>query len=184
VDEPVLSIEPLRERHDKASFASGVTELDRYLHTQAGQDAKRNVAAVFALVEDGETVIGYYTLSAYGIRVSELPPEMAQKLPRYPVIPATLLGRLAVSRKHQGRKLGQLLLMDALRRSLDNTREMGSIGVVVDALDDNAEKFYVHHEFTHLPGTASKLFLAMATIRKLFAMYTSSDRVPSSRSGS
>jgi predicted N-acetyltransferase YhbS len=166
---PTFSIEPLRERHDRARFASGIAELDRYLHTQAGQDAKRSVAAPFVLLEDGKTVIGYYTLSAYGIRLTELSAETVKKLPKYPVLPATLLGRLAISQNWQGQKLGQFLLMDALHRSLNNTRELGSIGVVVDAYDDGAERFYRHHDFTPLPGQTRKLFLAMATIKKLFS---------------
>ncbi|MDQ2841535.1 MAG: GNAT family N-acetyltransferase [Acidobacteriota bacterium] len=166
---PAFSIEPLHDRHDRAAFASGVAELDRYLHTQARQDAKRSVAAPFVLLEQGSAVIGYYTLSASGIRLTDLSAEAAKKLPKYPVLPATLLGRLAISEKRQGQKLGQFLLMDALRRSMENTREIGSIGVLVDAYDDSAEKFYLHHEFLPLPGQKRKLFLAMATIRKLFA---------------
>ncbi len=166
---PAFSIEPLHGRHDRAAFASGVAELDRYLHTQAGQDAKRSVAAPFVLLVDGEKVIGYYTLSAYGIRLADVPSETVRKLPKYPVLPATLLGRLAISEKWQGQKLGQFLLMDALRRIMENTREIGSIGVVVDAYDDSAERFYLHHEFTPLPGHTRKLFLAMARIKKLFA---------------
>ena len=165
---PAFSIEPLRDRHDRTGFVSGVPELDRYLHTQASQNAKRSVAATFVLLEQGAVVIGYYTLSAYGIRLTDLSAEAIKKLPKYPVLPATLLGRLAISQKWQGRKLGQFLLMDALRRSMENTREIGSIGVMVDAYDDSAEKFYLHHEFSDLPGQPRKLFLSMATIRKLF----------------
>ncbi len=164
-----LSIEPLGERHDRTTFCSGVPELDRYLRSHAGQDAKRSVAAPFVLLEDGNTILGYYTLSACGIRLTDLPAAAVKKLPRYPLLPATLLGRLAVSQERQGQKLGQLMLLDALRRSLENTREMGSIGVVVDAYDDNARRFYLHHEFTLMPGEDRKLFLSMVTIRKLFS---------------
>lgn len=163
-----FSIEPLTDRHQRNTFESGVAELDRYFQMQAGQDAKRNAAAPFVLVDADRIVIGYYTLSANGIRLGELPPEIAQKLPKYPVLPATLLGRLAVSRKYQGQKLGQMLLIDALHRSWNNTREVGSVGVVVDALDERAESFYRHHEFMPLPGYSRKLFLSMTTIRKLF----------------
>lgn len=165
-----LFIEPLGDRHDRTSFASGVVELDRYLRTQAGQDAKRSVAATFVLLEQDLTILGYYTLSAYGIRLGHLSPEVVKKLPKYPILPATLLGRLAVSREWQGKKMGQLMLMDALHRSMKNTREIGSIGVVVDAHNESAEKFYLHHEFTRLPGDTRKLFLSMATIKKLFSL--------------
>jgi GNAT superfamily N-acetyltransferase len=161
-------VEHLQDKHNRANFVSGVADLDRYFRLQAGQDAKRKVAAPFVLLDDQEIVIGYYTLSAYGIRLADLPAELVKKFPKYPVLPATLLGRLAVSQEYQGRKLGQFLLMDALRRSLNNASEVGSIGVVVDAFDVNAERFYIHHEFAFLPGQSGKLFLAMATIKKLF----------------
>ena len=163
-----LSIEPLQERHDKTKFDSGVDVFNQYLQTQASQDAKRSVAAPFVLVEHRTTVIGYYTLSAYGIRLADLSSAAIKKLPKYPLLPATLLGRLAVSHERQGQKLGQFMLMDTLRRSLESTREIGSIGVVVDAYNGSAEKFYLHHEFSPLPGQTNKLFLGMATTKKLF----------------
>ena len=111
---------------------------------------------------------GYYTLSAYGIRIAELPLAVAKKLPRYPQIPATLLGRLAVSREHQGQKLGRLLLMDALYRSWKNTEEVASVGVVAEAIDETAVQFYLHHEFIPLAEHPRKLFIAMGTIQKAF----------------
>lgn len=164
---PALSVEPLQDRHDKSSFVSGVAELDRYLQIQAGQDARRRVAATFVLVE-AVKIIAYYTLAAYGIRVAELPADLAKKLPRYPLLPATLLGRLAVTQEFQRQKIGQFMLMDALHRSFANTKDVGSLGVVVDAYDDSAEAFYLHHQFVPLPGQIRKLFLPMKTIGQLF----------------
>jgi hypothetical protein len=164
-----FTVEPLQDGHDRTNFTSGVAELDRYFQSQAGQDAKRKVAAPFVLIDQQRIVVGYYTLSAYGIRLGDLPPQTIKKLPKYPVLPATLLGRLAISQPHQGKKLGQFLLLDASRRSLKNTMQVGSIGVVVDAYDEKAERFYTHHEFRQMPGHNGKLFLAMATIAKLFS---------------
>lgn len=159
--------EPLGD-HDRAAFSCGIPELDNYFRQQANQDAKRKVAAPFVMVDDGRRVIGYYTLSAYGIRPAELPPDVAKKLPKYPLIPATLLGRLAVSKDHQGQKLGQVLLMDALHRSWRNTMEVGSVGVVAEAINEAARKFYLHHEFVPLLEHRQKLFIAMKTIKALF----------------
>lgn len=121
------------------------------------------------MVDQERRVIGYYTLSAYGIHISELPMELAKKLPKYPLIPATLLGRLAVSQDYRGQKLGAMLLMDALYRGWKNTVEVASIGVVAEAYDDAARKFYLHHEFISLQEHPSKLFIAMQTIQKAFA---------------
>jgi GNAT superfamily N-acetyltransferase len=154
--------------HERASFRSDVPELDRYLHVQARQDAKRRVAAPFVMVGADGRVMGYYTLSAYGILVAELTPEIAKKLPKYPVIPATLLGRFAMDREYQGRKLARLLLMDALYRSWKNTAEVASVGVVAEAIDDRARGFYLHHHFIPLGQQGRKLFIAMGTIEKSF----------------
>lgn len=157
--------EPLGD-HDRTAFACGIPELDRYLHTQARQDAKRKVAAPFVLVDREKRILGYYTLSAYGIRIGEIPSSVQKKLPRYPLLPATLLGRLAVSESHRGLKLGRLLLMDALHRSWKNTKEIASIGVVAEAMNGEARDFYLHHEFVSMPGHPNKLFLSMDTIAK------------------
>lgn len=112
-------------------------------------------------------MVGYYTLSAYTVRLNELPTDTQKKLPRYPLIPATLLGRLAISQKHQGQKLGRLLLMDALHRSWKSSTEIASAGIVVDALDENARQFNLHYQFVPLEES-KKLFLPMQTVRKAF----------------
>jgi len=155
--------------HDRSSFSCGVPELDNYLRQQASQDARRKVAAPFVMVDQARDIVGYYTLAAYGIRAAELPVELARKLPKYPLMPATLLGRLAVSQRHRGQKLGKMLLMDALYRSWKNTAEIASVGVVAEAIDDAARDFYLHHEFIPLAEHARKLFIAMKTIQKAFA---------------
>jgi GNAT superfamily N-acetyltransferase len=163
-----ISIEPLGD-HDRASFSCGSPELDRYFHHQASQDARRKVAAPFVMLDQTRRILGYYTLSAYGIHLKELPEDLAKKLPKYPLLPATLLGRLAVSEAHKGKKLGTLLLMDALYRSWQNTAQVASVGVVAEAIDDAAFRFYRHHEFLPLTGHPSKLFIAMKTIERAFA---------------
>lgn len=162
------SFEALAE-HDRSALACGILELDDYLHRQAGQDAKRKVAAPFVMLDPERRIVGYYSLSAYGVRSTELPPAVAKKLPKYPLIPATLLGRLAVSHEHQGQKLGRLLLMDALYRSWKNTTEVASVGVVAEAIDEAARKFYLHHEFIPLLEHPRKLFIAIGTIQKTFS---------------
>ena len=164
---PEFRIEPLRPSHDRTGFQCGVPELDAYFHQQAGQDLKRKIAAPFVLCGDDGAVTGYYMLSAYSVRPQDLPESVRKRLPRYPRIPVTLLGRLAVSREHRGRNFGRLLLMDALYRSWRNTAEVASIGVIVDALDDAARQFYLHHEFVPLADNSNRLFIAMATIDQL-----------------
>jgi predicted GNAT family N-acyltransferase len=160
-------VEPLDASHDWAAFRSGAPELDPYLRYRAGQDARGKAAAPFVVIGENSVILGYYTLSAYSIRLSELPEAIARKLPGYPLLPATLLGRLANGSSHRGKNLGHsLLLMDALYRSWRNTAEVASVGVLVEALDDTARAFYLHHGFTELQDHPNKLFIAMATIEK------------------
>jgi GNAT superfamily N-acetyltransferase len=163
-------IEPLRSDHNRADFSCGNAALDRYLKEQAGQDLRRGCATPFVLIsERGDTTIfGYYTLSSYGIDVGELPVELARKLPRYPLVPATLLGRLAVDRSFQGQGVGEFLLMDALHRALVQSAEIAAAAVVVDAIDAGAIKFYRHFGFTVFPAVANRLFLPMKAVASMF----------------
>lgn len=117
---------------------------------------------------EGATVIGYYTLSAYAIRPGDLPDRIARKLPRYPNLPATLIGRLAVDKRHHRKGFGEELLMDALKRSLESTSRIGSVAVVVEAENEGAIEFYRTYGFIQFPGAPHKLFLPMQTIREAF----------------
>jgi len=150
------------------AFSCGVGELDRYLQKQASQDLKKRVAAVFVATEDGKTIAGYYTLSAHMLNLGDLPEEVAKKLPRYPNVPATLLGRLAVSKQFGDRGLGEFLLMDALRQALAGSQRVASAAVVVDSKNDDARRFYERYDFTPLPSQPMRLFYLMKTIAALF----------------
>lgn len=162
-----MTIEPLGKRHDRSGFSCGVAALDNYLQKHALQDARKHAAVPFVATPDGKTIAGYFTLSQYAIQLDAVPEEVARKIPRYPVVPATLLGRLAVSTAFRGQRVGEFLLMDALRRSLDASRQLGSCGVVVDAKDEDAAAFYRKYGFLDFPNTR-RMFLSMGTIGKLF----------------
>jgi GNAT superfamily N-acetyltransferase len=161
-----LRVEALGPQHDRNSFASGVEPLDRYFRSQAGQDARKNMAAPFVLVLPDGAIGGYYTLSATGVKLAEFPADITRKLPRYPLVPATLLGRLAVDQNYQGRGYGRFLLADALYRAAWS--EIASFAVIVDAKDDGARRFYERESFLALPDQPMKLFRPMADIRRLF----------------
>lgn len=161
-----MRVEVLGPHHDRASFESGAEPLDRYLRTQAGQDARKNMAAPFVLVLPDGVIAGYYTLSSTAVNVGEWPAQTVRKLPRYPLIPATLLGRLAVDRRQQGRGYGRYLLADALFRAVSS--EIASFAVIVDAMDENARRFYERESFLSFPDQPLKLFRPMADIAELF----------------
>ena len=126
------------------------------------------MAVVFVLTPDGKTIAGFYTLSQYTVELDAVPEEIAKKLPKYPLVPATLVGRLAVSVKYRGQRLGERLLMDALHRCLMGSRQLASAAVIVDAKDDVAVAFYKKYGFLELPQVVNRLLLPMGTIEKLF----------------
>jgi GNAT superfamily N-acetyltransferase len=155
-------IAPLSKEHDRLKFLSGSGALDRYFREQASQDAKRRIATCFVAVgDDSREVVGYYTLTATSVAMSAFSPEIIKTLPRYPVVPAVLLGRLAVTRPYQGQGLGGILLADALKRT--SRAEFGVFAMVVDAKDETAERFYEHYGFTLLPGDVRRLCLPIAS---------------------
>jgi GNAT superfamily N-acetyltransferase len=161
-------IEPLAAHHQRESFASGVAELDDYLRHRAGQDERKDIAACYVLVAppDEAIVRGYYTLSSYAIELGELAPAVARRLPRYPRVPAALLGRLAIDRSQQRRGLGELLLLDALHKARDVASRIGIHALVVDAWDPAAAAFYQRFGFIAFASAPWRLWLPMATIRK------------------
>lgn len=162
-------IELLASSHDRNSFACGKEALDRYVRTQAGQDMRRHLATCFVptSADAPERILGFYTLAATSIELQGLPEAMAKRLPRYPRIPATLLGRLAVNLEQQGQGLGEILLLDALARALSS--EIASFAVTVDPIDDAARRFYEGYRFLPLGLEERRLFLPMSEIAQLFS---------------
>jgi len=159
--------ETLNDRHTREGFSCGESVLDVYLKQYAKQDQKRRVAAVFVLPGEKNIIKGYYTLSSTHVASEILPEKILKKLPKHPYQPATLLGRLAVDESHQKQRIGETLLLDALFRSYRLSEQIGSIAVVVDALNKNAASFYANYGFIKLSG-GKRLFLPMKTIGKLF----------------
>jgi ribosomal protein S18 acetylase RimI-like enzyme len=140
--------------------------LDRYFHERVRKEVEARVAAAFVMA-DGPVVLGYYTLSAHSIERDVLPDEIVKKLklPKYPLIPTTLMGRLAVDLKYQGQRLGEILLMDGLERSYVHSSQVASFAVVVDA-KDSAVEFYRKYGFLQLPP-GLRMFVPMETIKRL-----------------
>ena len=162
---------PLNASHNKGAFNCGKPMLDTYLHSQAKQDVKRKLSACFILADDDNNVKGYYTLSSAVISRDLLPEDIRKKLPpAYNDLPTTLLGRLAVDGNYQGQKLGELLLMDALKRGLAVSQEVGSMAVIVDPIDEGDVNFYKKFDFILLPDSG-KMFLPMVSVGEIFSTH-------------
>ncbi|MBX3177608.1 MAG: GNAT family N-acetyltransferase [Candidatus Hydrogenedentes bacterium] len=161
------SIEALAETHERKAFCSGIGQLDAYLHRYAGQHTRKDIGRTFVAVSAGSRrVAGYYTLSASSVAFQNLPDALARQLPRYP-LPAALIGKLAVDKSLQGQGLGELLLLDALKRVVGISSQLALYAVEVHAINDQAKSFYTQYGFQPFLDDDSHLFLPIETIRKL-----------------
>ena len=158
----VVRIEPLGKHHDRAGFASGEPLLDDWFRQRANQDDKRNVARIFVAVDD-DGIAGFYSLSAFTLSLTDIPEDLARKLPRYDAIPAGLIGRLARAERVRGQGIGELLLADAIKRILGVGRTLAVFAIVVDAKDDRAVTFYKRYGFRSFPLRPRRLFLLTST---------------------
>lgn len=152
-------------KQDRSTFECGVEALDRYFRTQASQDVKKGACVCYIAIErETDAIVGFYTLSAADIPVTEIDPEQIRKFPRYPTVPAARVGRLAIDRRFRGLGLGNALITDATIRAVNSG--MGVYAMIVDAKDDNAAAFYRHHGFAFYGSSPNKL---IAPIRTLLA---------------
>jgi GNAT superfamily N-acetyltransferase len=156
-----LHIEALTSAHDRAGFSSGVEPLDRYLRELATQDIKRRVSNCFVALDDADVIAGYYTFAATSLPLTELSPEETKRLPRYALLPAGLIGRLAVDQRFHGRRLGGALIMDAVVRAARS--DPAIFAIIVDAKDGAAVPFYEHLQFRRFTSKPTSLFLPVAT---------------------
>lgn len=161
-------IERLDRSHERSEFACGKAPLDDFIRKLVSQYEKRNLGRTYVAVRGEEKrIFGYYTLASGAVPFESLPEGASKKLPRHPV-PVVLLARLAVDTLARGQRLGEMLLIDALRRSLTLAERVGIHAVEVDAIDAEAKAFYEKFGFVGLPDQELHLYLPIATIRAAF----------------
>lgn len=162
-------IEPLAAAHDRTRFDYGEPALDEHLARYARQNQDAGLARCFVATTHAEPqrILGYYALAAGAVERANLPAAQAKRFPRFP-LPVARLARLAVDRSAQRGGLGEYLLLDALHRCADASRQLGLIGVVLDAKHERAKRFYQRYEFEPLPDQPLTLWLPMAAVHRLF----------------
>jgi len=158
----MLSIQPLTGRHDRGAFESGSAQLDVWLRQTAQQHQSRGISKTFVAVTDDapSRILGFYALTVCEVVAQDLPEDLAKKLPRR--VPGIRLGRLAVDRSMQGQRLGELLLVDAIKRAKLVLEHVGVHALFVDAKDDQAAAFYRKYGFRPLPNDPHTLVLVVA----------------------
>ena len=161
-------IEPLDPaKHRRTEFQCESPDLTEFLQKRARKEMEARSSACFVLVpvDDAGRIAGYYTLSAAEVVTAELPEAIAKKLPRYRLLPATLLGRLARDSAFRGQGIGDRLMMDALARAFAGSAEIGSVAVVTDPKDERAAAFY--RDFGFIQLNDRRLVFSMKDIARL-----------------
>ena len=160
-----LIFEKLNRDFVRADFDCGIKSLNDFLMLYALQNLKKNVSVTVVAVseENPKKILGYYSVSIAQVNFENLPADQSKGIPRYPV-PAMRIGRLAVDRSAQGAGLGGELLRHALHRAVDLSQEVGTCVVLVDALDEDAKRFYERYGFVSLVDLPLSLVLPMETI--------------------
>jgi ribosomal protein S18 acetylase RimI-like enzyme len=161
--------ELLTAQLDVEAFSCEEESLNRFLRERALRDMRSKTSATRVLLLDSPSeIVGYYTLSAASIPFDRVPRALIKKLTRYPTHPATLLARLARDARWRGKGMGELLVVDAIRRAYTQTAHVGSTFIIVDAVNDRAVKLYQSLGFTSFDDTPSQLFMPMSTVEHLF----------------
>lgn len=149
-------------KHGRAAFSSGNDRIDSYFRQTVSQDVKRGYAACFVLLEkSSERVAGFYTLSSHSVPLTEVPAEVARKLPRYPSIPAVLIGWLGRDMTFRGQHIGSMLLADAITRLA--AAPVGIHAICADAIDEAAATFYRAHQFQLFNSRPLGFYLPLKT---------------------
>jgi hypothetical protein len=149
---------PLNSQHDRKGFDCGHDDLNRWFSQVARQHKDRGISSTFVAVADGSSteVLGFYAITVAELVNADLPAQHRKRLPAK--VPVFRLGRLAVSINHQGRRIGESLLFDAIDRVARIAQEIGGIGLVVDA-KPTAVDFYKQYGFEQMTDHPLNLFL-------------------------
>ncbi len=166
-----MKIVPYQREYQRDHFSCGKPSLDNYILRNATNDVQSGACTCFVIIDEQHRLIAFYTLATDSIPMDDAPAELKRKI-RYPHIPVILLGRLAVHIDYVGKGYGKLLLADALKRSLQVAKEhIGSVAVIVDPIDAEAEQFYTKYGFTKIPDSG-RMFMTMKKIQEAFERST------------
>lgn len=177
IDEPWLArltIKPLdRNTDDRAAFSCGNERIDSFLKRYAIQQADKDTSRTHVATEPpSNATLGYYTLCAHAIDVSELPPADQKRMPRRPTVGAIYLSMIGVDSRVQRRGLGRFLLADAIKSCVDVADRAGIAFIVLDALNDDAARLYRSVGFHDLPAPEheTRMIMSMAKARTAVAV--------------
>ncbi|MBD2624947.1 GNAT family N-acetyltransferase [Trichormus variabilis] len=161
-------IELLNKSHNRESFNCGNEILNQFLKRTARQHIQKGISRTFVLVEteQPQTIIGFFTLSICEVKTEKLPPQLSKKYPTK--VAGVKLARLAVSQDWQRQGIGEILMIEAMKRALVISDNAGVIGLFVNAKDEKAQAYYQRYGFVSLVDIPLEMFLPLETVKQLF----------------
>jgi GNAT superfamily N-acetyltransferase len=171
-----IALQPLSGSHDRGNFDCGEAALNEWLQRTAAQHQSRSLSrTVVAIPKDlaawhgagydwvkADTILGFFALSSAQVMNSELPASAGKRLPR--TVPVARLGRLAVDARLQGQGFGELLLMEAIARTLIAAEQIGVSGMFVDAKGASAAAFYGKYGFEACEADPLRLWIPLTNL--------------------
>ncbi len=155
--------QPLSDQHQLADFESGEPSLDDWLKRRAAKNQANGSSRTYVVCE-GDAVIGYYCLAAGAIGQAEAPSTLKRNRPD--PVPVLVLGRLAIHKDHHQKGIGTALLNDAIRRAIQAADIAGITALLVQAISEQARRFYLSRGFVESPIKPMTLCLILATVRQ------------------
>ena len=147
-----------------------------WLKTRALANQQKGFTVVMVVHEAGR-VVGYYGLAPTAVLPTAMPRSIRTGQPPSPV-PCLLLGQLATDVGWAGRGIGAALLADALRRCVAGAELIGGRAVVVNALDEEAARFWARWGFLASKDDPLVLFRSIADIGASLSTEIGRGRVP------
>jgi GNAT superfamily N-acetyltransferase len=103
--------------------------------------------------------VGYYALAAGSAAHLDAPGRVKRNMPN--PVPLMVIGRLAIDREFQGRRIGWALLKDAVLRTLQAAEIAGIRAILVHAISENARQFYERSGFVASPSNPITLMITV-----------------------
>ena len=161
--------EPLSSKSPVAGFDCGKPSLNDWLQRHAlqaqGSGSARTYVVADDVVANDAKVVGYYSLVVGQVEPLEAPERSRKGMGQYP-IPVMLLARLAVSQAAQGQGIGNGLLQDAIRRTLNVAEQAGIRALLTHPIDEDATRFYQKFGFEASPLRADQLLILLKDARR------------------
>lgn len=139
-------------------FEAESKELKKYIRNSMSQNDDRNLSRHFlGFYEDA--FISMFCLSSSILKARDLKFPDQNYPPTYE-LPTIKLGRLVVDKNFRGKKFGKETLFKAIYIFVDIAKNIGSIGLTVDAKKDS-EGFYKKYGFENLISKPEKDFIQL-----------------------